>query len=107
MTTSGLFPLVPGEAIPGDWFAGRIPGNIAVGENVVIDSSFGFKHYYAEGPIGLRIGSHVTLWRTALSIEPNGAVEIGDYCYFANAAIVCSKKIEIGSRVFMAGGVTV
>src|SRR5262245_48953137 len=107
MTTTGLHPLVPGTAIPGDWFAGKVPENIIVGQNVVIDSSFAFKHYYAKGTPGLRIGSHVTLWRTALSIEANGTVEIGDYCYLANAAIVCSASIKLGSYVFVAGGATI
>lgn len=107
MSAPGLHPLTPGGTIPGDWFTGRVPTNIVVGENVVIDSSFGFKHYYATAPVGLRVGSHVTFWRTALSVEPEGAVEIGDYCYLANAAVVCSARIRIGSHVFVAGGATI
>lgn len=107
MTTPGLHPLVPGSTVPGDWFARTLPTNIVVGENVLIDSSFAFKHYYATGPVGLRVGSHVTLWRTALSVEKDGWIEIGDFCYLANAALVCSAHIRIGSYVFLAGGVTV
>jgi acetyltransferase-like isoleucine patch superfamily enzyme len=107
MDTNPFFPLVPGTTIPGDWFPGRIPANVIAGDNVVIDSSFCFKHYYATNPVGLRIGSHVTLWRTALSVEPDGILEIGDYCYLANAALVCSSRITLGSYVLVAGGVTI
>jgi acetyltransferase-like isoleucine patch superfamily enzyme len=102
-----LFPIIPGEKIPGDWYNGTIPFNIETGENTLIDSSFCFKHFFSTLPVGLRVGNHVTLWRTALSTEENGLIEIGDYCYITNASLVSSEKILIGNRVFIAGGVTV
>jgi acetyltransferase-like isoleucine patch superfamily enzyme len=107
MTVPTLHPLTPGAALPGDWFPGRIPANVVAGENVVIDSSFCFKHYYATAAVGLRVGSHVTIWRTALSVEPEGTLEIGDHCYLANASLVCSRHIALGARVMLAGGVTI
>lgn len=100
-------PLVPGAALEDDWFAGRIPSNIEVGQNSVIDSSFCFKHYFAAAPIGLRVGKNVTIWRTSLAADEDATIEIGDDCYLANASLVCSKKIVIGSRVMIAGGVTI
>lgn len=107
-TLSDIFHLLrPGEAIPGDWFHGKIPVNIQVGENTVADSSFCFKHYFSGLPLGLKLGKNVTLWRTSLAAEENGFIEIGDCCYIANASLVCSKKISIGNYVFIAGGVTI
>jgi acetyltransferase-like isoleucine patch superfamily enzyme len=105
--TARFFPLVAGETLPGDWFPGRIPANIVVGENCVIDSSFCFKHYFATGSVGLRLGRNVTLWRTSLAAEEHGVIEIGDDCYLANASLVSSASIRIGARVFIAGGVTI
>jgi len=102
-----LHPIIPGEKVPGDWYPGIIPMNIEVGENTVTDSSFCFKHFFSTLPVGLQVGSNVTLWRTALSTEENGMIIIGDYSYITNASLVCSEKILIGKRVFMAGGVTV
>jgi len=102
-----LFPLIPGACIKGDWFNGKIPANIKTGENTVIDSSNCFKNYHSRLPVGLITGSYVTFWRTSIAAEENGCIEIGDYCYIANASLVCSKKITIGSRVFIAGGVTI
>jgi acetyltransferase-like isoleucine patch superfamily enzyme len=107
MTVPTLHPLTPGAALPGDWFPGRVPANVVAGEGVVIDSSFCFKHYYATAPVGLRVGRRVTIWRTALSVEPGGVVEIGDDCYLANASLVCSCRITLGARVLVAGGVTI
>jgi acetyltransferase-like isoleucine patch superfamily enzyme len=108
LETVKLFhPLVPGTTLAGDWFPGRIPENIVVGENTVIDSSFCFKHYFAKRSVGLRIGSNTTIWRASLAAEEDAMIEIGDYCYIANASLVCSERISIGSYVMIAGGVTI
>ncbi len=102
-----FYPLIPGSKFPGDWFNGVVPTNIQVGENTMLDSSYCFKNYHSQFDIGLKIGSNVTLWRTSLAADENGLIEIGDFCYLANASLVCSKSIKIGSRVFIAGGVTI
>src|SRR6476469_7491292 len=99
--------LIPGQALENDWFPGRIPTNIEVGKGTVIDSTFCFKHYFAKGPLGLRVGEGVTIWRTSLAAETDGLIEIGDYCYLTNASIVCSSHITIGSYVMISGGVTI
>jgi acetyltransferase-like isoleucine patch superfamily enzyme len=106
--SEGVFlPLIPGVKLEGDWFGMAVPRNIEVGEGTVIDSSFCFKHYFATGHVGLRVGRNVTIWRTSLAAEQNGVIEIGDYCYLANASLVCSSRITIGSYVMIAGGVTI
>jgi acetyltransferase-like isoleucine patch superfamily enzyme len=108
ITAQSIFrPLVPGGKIPGDWYKGEVPVNIEVGENTVIDSSFCFKHFFSVLPMAMQVGCNVTLWRTAISTEEHGFICIGDYCYMANASLVCSESIVIGNRVFIAGGVTV
>jgi acetyltransferase-like isoleucine patch superfamily enzyme len=100
-------PIQPGIILPGDWFPGTIPMNIVVGEQVMVDSSFCFKQFFSQRQPGLIIGQHVTLWRTSLAVEEQGLVEIGDFCYLANASLVCSERISIGQGVFIAGGVTI
>lgn len=102
-----FYELKPGAILPGDWFAGKIPANIEVGENTVLDSSFCFKHYFSTLPIGFRCGGNVTFWRTSLAAEERAVIEIGDYTYIANASLVCSERITIGSFVLIAGGVTI
>lgn len=108
MTEARLFhPLTPGAALPGDWFAGRVPSNVVAGDGTVIDSSFCFKHFYSTAPVGLRVGSGTTIWRASLAADEEAVIEIGDECYIANASLVCSERIQIGSRVMIAGGVTI
>ncbi|HET6980360.1 MAG TPA: acyltransferase [Pyrinomonadaceae bacterium] len=109
MTTEArlFYKLEPGAQLPGDWYAGRIPINIVAGEGTTIDSSFCFKHFYSKQDVGLRVGSGTTIWRASLAADENAVIEIGDYCYIANASLVCSEHIRIGSRVMIAGGVTI
>ena len=105
--TQLFYKLEPGAQLPGDWFAGRIPINVVVGEGTAIDSSFCFKHFYSKQNVGLRVGRGTTIWRASLAADENAVIEIGDYCYIANASLVCSERIQIGSRVMIAGGVTI
>lgn len=100
-------PLTPGAAIPGDWYPGRIPANVAAGEGSVVDSSFCFKHYYARGPVGLCVGRDVTLWRASIAADKDAVIEIGDGSYVANASLVATERIAIGARCLIAGGVTI
>ena len=102
-----FYKLEPGAQLPDDWFKGRIPANVVAGEGTVIDSSFCFKHYYSKQDVGLRVGRGTTIWRASLAADENAVIEIGDHCYIANASLVCSERIEIGSRVMIAGGVTI
>ena len=102
-----FYKLEPGVQLPGDWFVGRIPMNVVAGEETSIDSSFCFKHFYSKQEVGLRVGRCTTIWRASLAADENAVIEIGDYCYIANASLVCSERIQIGSRVMIAGGVTI
>ena len=108
MTAQQTFQqLVPGMAIVNDWCNFPIPLNMEVGENTVIDSSASFKKYFSKLPVGLKVGSHVTLQSPALATEENGYIEIGDYSHISSACLAATLKISIGNYVFIAGGVTI
>jgi acetyltransferase-like isoleucine patch superfamily enzyme len=107
METPLLHVLEPGARFEGDWFHGAVPQNIVAGPNTRVDSSACFRYYRASGPVGLRTGANVTLWRTSLAPEPNGIIEIGDDSWIANASLACATRITIGKRVFIAGGATI
>jgi acetyltransferase-like isoleucine patch superfamily enzyme len=105
--TIPLFLLTPGARFEGDWCDRIVPTNIETGENTRIDSSACFRYYHATGPVGLRTGRNVTLWRTSLAPEAAAIIEIGDESWIANASLACSSRITIGKRVYIAGGVTI
>ncbi len=109
MIASGvhLFAVTPGASIPADWYPGTFPKNIDVGVGTLTDSTFCFKSFRSTLEVGFRCGGNVTLWRTSISTEEEAVIEIGSDSYIANASIVAAKRITIGSRVFVAGGVTI
>ncbi|MEJ7678561.1 MAG: DapH/DapD/GlmU-related protein [Segetibacter sp.] len=102
-----LQQLKPGKPLEGDWCNFPIPQNIEVGENSLIDSSSCFKKFFSKLPIGLKLGSNITLQSPALATEEKGYIEIGDFSFISSAAIIASNKIIIGKYVFIAGGVTI
>ena len=99
--------LAPGKKLEGDYCNFPIPENIEVGENTVIDSSATFKQYYSKLPLGLKLGSNITLNSTSLATEEDACIEIGDYTYIMGASIACNQFISIGRYVFIASGVTI
>jgi acetyltransferase-like isoleucine patch superfamily enzyme len=102
-----LFPVVAGGMIEADWHHGSFPLNIDVGEGTVADSTFCFRHFRSARDVGFRCGTGVTLWRTSIATEEDGYIEIGSDTFVSNASIVAAGSIVIGSRVFIAGGVTI
>ena len=99
--------LKPGRALENDWCSFPVPSNIEVGANTMIDSSSCFKKFFSNLPLGLRIGSNVTLSSPSLATEKNAYIEIGDYSYISGASLVASQEIIIGKYVYIAGGVTI
>lgn len=103
-----LFQLLkPGTSLENDWCRFPIPLNIEVGENTVIDTSSCFKKFFSKLPLGLKLGSHITLQSPALATEFNGYIEIGDYSFISSACLAASEKIIVGKHVYIAGGVTI
>lgn len=99
--------LQPGKSLEGDWCNFPVPLNIEVGDNTVIDSSSCFKKFFSVLPVGLKLGSNITLQSPALATQEKGYIEIGDFSFISSAAIVASQKIIIGKYVHIAGGVTI
>ena len=73
-----------------DWCSFPIPSNIEVGVNTVIDSSACFKKFFSQLPVGLKLGSHITLQGPALAPEKDAYIEIGDYSYISGCTIATS-----------------
>ncbi len=106
-TPDTLHDLIPGAAIPGDWFRGSVPANIVVGAGTKIDSAACFKPYRATGQVGLITGVGVTLWGPTLDVHAGGRIEVGDASYILGALLMSTERIAIGRRVYVATGVTI
>lgn len=88
-----------------DWFAGGIPPNVVLGENVYLDTSYGFEAFHSEREIGFRLGEASGAYNMATFIVgASGTVDVGSYTVLGGTFIVCSDSVTIGSHCLIAWG---
>ncbi len=94
--------------IPNDWYPGYIPNNVKLGENVYIDSSFGFAAFNSKNRVAMRMGFASSSYdRSTFVTTGNGIIEIGDYSIINGCTIICAEKIAIGDYVMVAWGAVI
>ena len=90
----------PGTAarkLPGDWYAGSIPANVALDETAYVETSYSFQLFRSEASAGARIGRGASVYLgTMFDVGPRGRVSLGDYALVHGARIVCDAAVEIG-----------
>jgi len=87
------------DLAPGLWTDGELPANVRVGRNSIVTGDHAFKRFLSKREPALVIGNHCTLDGVHFALGPEGQVEIGDYCYFTNAVLLCDLEVRIGSYV--------
>ena len=92
---------------PGHWTNGKLPANVSVGPGSVIMGDIAFKRFRSERERALTIGSHCTMDGAHFALGTDAQVEIGDYCYFTNAILLCELELCIGSYVVIGWNATV
>jgi acetyltransferase-like isoleucine patch superfamily enzyme len=91
---------------PGRWTDGELPANVRVGPDTLLTGAFCFKRFRSRLDLALTIGSHCTVDGAHFALGEEGRMEIGDYCYFTNAVLLCEMEVRIGSYVVMGWNVT-
>jgi len=84
----------------------NFPQNVQLGSNTVILGELAFKRFRSRRDPGLIIGTHCTIDGVHFAIGEEGRVEIGDYCYFTNAVLLCELELCIGSYVVIGWNAT-
>ena len=92
---------------PGRWDSGILPPNTRVGENTLITIEHAFRRFRSELAIGLRVGAHSTMDGVHFAVGSEGAIEIGDYCYFTNAVLLCEASLSLGRYVVIGWNATI
>ena len=96
-----------GRLPPGCWTGGALPPNVRIGPNSVVVGEHAFKRFRSRVHPALTIGAHCTLDGVHLALGEQGRVEIGDYCYFTNAVLLCELELRIGSYVVIGWNATI
>jgi acetyltransferase-like isoleucine patch superfamily enzyme len=92
---------------PGRWTGGELPRNVLVGPNTVLTSDYAFKRFRSRREPALVIGSHCTMDGVHFALGEEGRLEIGDYCYFTNAVLLCELEVRVGSYVVIGWNATI
>lgn len=88
-----------------DWYSGGIPANVTLGENVYLDSSYGFAAFHSERQDGFYLGeASGTYDRASFVVGENGAIKVGSYTVLNGTTLVCSDSITIGNHCLLAWG---
>jgi acetyltransferase-like isoleucine patch superfamily enzyme len=91
----------------GRWINGNLPENVRIGSNSIITSDYAFKRFHSKLNPGLIVGDNCTMDGVHFAIGEKGYIEIGRYCYFTNAVLLCELEIEIGDYVVIGWNTTI
>jgi acetyltransferase-like isoleucine patch superfamily enzyme len=91
---------------PGRWTDGELPANVRVGPDTLITGDYAFKRFRSRREPALLVGAHGTMDGVHFAVGAEGRVEIGAYCYFTNAVLLCELELRIGSYVVIGWNAT-
>ena len=92
---------------PTGWAHGKLPPNVQLGPNTLITSDYAFKRFLSKQPQALLIGANCTMDGVHFAIGREGRVQIGDYCYFTNAVLLCELELRVGNYVLIGWNATI
>jgi acetyltransferase-like isoleucine patch superfamily enzyme len=92
---------------PGRWTDGELPSNVRVGSDSVLTGGHAFKRFRSRCDPALVIGAHCTIDGTHFALGEDARIEIGDYCYFTNAILLCELALRVGSYVVLGWNTTI
>src|SRR5690349_19430749 len=95
----------PASAIEYDWYPGQIPGNVRLGENVYVDTSYGFARFLSQQDPGLVLGDATGAYDRATFIAgESGRIQVGAFTVLNGTNLICEEQISIGSHCLLAWG---
>ena len=95
------------DPLPASWNHGELPANVQAGVGTLINGEVAFKRFRSAKTPGLVLGRHCTMDGAQFAVGEHGSIEIGDYCYFTNAVLLCELSVRIGSYVVIGWNTTI
>ena len=83
------------------------PANVRLGPNTLVTGDLSFKRFRSNEPDALVIGANCTMDGVHFALGEKGRVQIGDYCYFTNAVLLCELEMRIGNYVVIGWNATI
>jgi acetyltransferase-like isoleucine patch superfamily enzyme len=92
---------------PARWTEGALPPNVRAGEGTIVSGEVAFKRFRSRRDPGLVLGPHCTMDGVQFAVGEEGRIEVGEYCYFTNAVLLCELDLRIGSYVVIGWNATI
>ncbi len=92
---------------PGQWLDGKLPANVRLGEDSVIKGDQAFHRFRSTRNPALVVGQHSTMDGVHFALGTDARVDIGDYCFFSNAILLCEQELRIGNYVVIGWNATI
>lgn len=78
-----------------------------IGRGTLISADYAFKRFHSRKDPALVIGPSCTMDGVHFALGEDAAMEIGSFCYFTNAVLLCEERIVIGSYVMIGWNATI
>lgn len=89
--------------IDGDWYPGGLPSNVALADNVYIDTAYGFAAFHSAKPEGFRLGEASGCYDlSSFIVGKEGKISVGKFSVLNGTLVVCNKSVVIGDHCFIA-----
>ena len=98
---------MPDTAPPAVWTQGTIPANVVAGAGTMFSGEVAFKRFRSRRAPALVVGAQCTMDGVQFALGLDAYVEIGDYCYFTNAVLLCELTLRIGRYVVIGWNTTI
>jgi acetyltransferase-like isoleucine patch superfamily enzyme len=91
-----------------DWYQKGIPANVQPGENVYMDTSYGFSAFCSSLPGAMTIGKGSGCYdRASFITGQNGKIEIGEFNILNGSTFICHDYIKTGNHCMFAWGAVI
>ena len=91
----------------GQWLDGELPENVQLGCDTVLKGDHAFHRFRSKKDRALIIGSHCTMDGVHFALGEEARTEIGNFCYFSNAILLCELELRIGNYVVIGWNATI
>ena len=92
---------------PSRWLDGQLPANVQLGPDTVLKGEHAFHRFRSKCQPALLIGGHCTMDGVHFALGEEAKVQIGDYCCFSNAVLLCEAELRIGRYVVIGWNATI
>ena len=92
---------------PPVWTHGVLPAGVQAATGTTISGEGAFRRFKSRRVPALILGAHCTMDGVQFAVGEGGVVEIGNYCYFTNAVLLCELAVRIGNYVVIGWNTTI